>query len=117
MLDVLLAFDRAPASTYLDARREILPLLPAARAAALLGERRLYTYTSYADPRGEVRRWSNEDGWEYLDMMPPATAASLVVAALREWERRSGPAGDDAGRRAGRGAGDGSTKKQTAGGG
>jgi hypothetical protein len=92
--DALVALDQPPAGTYRLALREVFGHLPRQRRLDLLDEPQLYEYTVYRDPRGEVRRWSNGTGWQWIDLMAPEDAAPLVVAAIREWERHRA-AGDD----------------------
>jgi hypothetical protein len=92
--DVLLAIDQAPATTYRKALAAVIRELPLPRVLALVGEKPLWGYTAYQDPRGEVRRWRRGDGWDYLDLLPPAFAAERVRAAIAEWERHRA-AGDD----------------------
>ena len=86
-LDPLIALDQPPAGTYRLALREVFGHLSAERRLALVGEPRLFEYTAYRDPRGEVRRWSNGTGWQWIDLVVPEDAAPLVIAAIREWER------------------------------
>jgi HEAT repeat protein len=92
--DPLIALDQPPAGTYRLALREVFGHLPRERRLALVGEPRLYEYTAYRDPRGEVRRWQNGTGWQWIDLIAPEDAAPLVIAAIREWERHRA-AGDD----------------------
>ncbi len=92
--DALLAFDQAPATTYLLALRALLRTLPGERAAALLANRPMFQYQGYVDPRGEVRRWHNGPGWEVADLAPREVTVRLVLDAIREWQRHRG-AGDD----------------------
>lgn len=95
IIDRLVLTDQAPASTYRGAIRAALDLLAPERRVRLLGDLPLYTYWSYRDPRGEVRRWHNERGWDMLDFLEPAACAAKVGAAWTEWLRHRG-AGDDA---------------------
>lgn len=91
---VLLALDQPPASTYLAALREALRQLPEHHREQLVGDQLLYGYVAHRDPRGEIRRWDNRAGWDLVDLLPPATAAERVLAAIQEWERHRA-AGDD----------------------
>lgn len=93
--DALVVPLQPPASTYVAALRELFAHLSPSRCARLLQELHLYTYQSYRDPRGEVRRWTNGRRWALLDLLPEETRVAEVLAALREWERHRG-AGDDA---------------------
>lgn len=93
-LDVLVALDRPPISTHRLALREVYALLPIARRQHLLGDAPLYTYISYRDPRGEVRRWSNGRGWDVIDLLPAADIVAKITAAHHEWDRHRN-AGDD----------------------
>ncbi len=93
-IDGLLALDQAPASTFARALGECLALLPEDRCTALLADLPMYGYTAYQDPRGEVRRWSNGRGWDYLDLMPVRIRVQRILDAWVEWERHQ-QAGDD----------------------
>jgi hypothetical protein len=93
-LEPLVALDQPPAATYRLALREVFGHLPRERRLALVGQPQLYEYTAYRDPRGEVRRWQNGSGWQWIDLVAPEDAVPLVIAAIREWERHRA-AGDD----------------------
>lgn len=90
----LLALDQPPAGTYLQALRAVMGLLPEPDREHLLADRRLYGYVAYRDPRGVVRRWCNQDGWDLVDLLPSTLAAERVLAAVQEWERHH-TAGND----------------------
>jgi HEAT repeat protein len=92
----LLALDQPPAGTYLQALRAVMGLLPEPHREHLLTDQLLYGYVAYRDPRGVVRRWRNQDGWDLVDLLPPTTTAERVLAAVQEWERHHA-AGDDPG--------------------
>jgi hypothetical protein len=94
VIDQLVRLDQAPAGTYRQALREAFRHLPPERCIQLLAETALYKYAAYRDPRGEVRRWENEAGWDFLEFAPTDHAVTQIVAALREWERHQA-AGDD----------------------
>lgn len=93
-VDALLALDQPPASTYARALAGALALLPEPRCTALLAELPLFGYTAYVDSRGEVRRWTNQRGWAFLELMPVRIRVQRIVDAWVEWERHLG-AGDD----------------------
>ncbi|MBK8236819.1 MAG: hypothetical protein IPK74_14810 [Deltaproteobacteria bacterium] len=93
-VDALLALDQPPASTYVRALAGALALLPEPRCTALLAELPLFGYTAYVDSRGEVRRWTNQRGWAFLELMPVRIRVQRLVDAWVEWERHLG-AGDD----------------------
>ncbi|MFN0247676.1 MAG: hypothetical protein ACKV2T_12390 [Kofleriaceae bacterium] len=95
IVDRLVLTDQAPAGTYRIAIRAALDLLAPERRRRLLGELPLYSYWAHRDPRGEVRRWHNERGWELVDLMEPTTCVATIEAAWREWHRHRA-AGDDA---------------------
>jgi hypothetical protein len=95
IVDRLVLTDQAPAGTYRVAIRAALDLLAPERRRRLLGELPLYSYWAHRDPRGEVRRWTNERGWDLVDLMEPAACVAAIEAAWCEWQRHRA-AGDDA---------------------
>lgn len=94
IIDRLVLTDQAPAGTYRIAIRAALDLLAPERRRRLLGELPLYSYWSYRDPRGEVRRWHNDRGWDLVDLLEPAACVASIESAWREWLRHRA-AGDD----------------------
>ncbi|MGE0403537.1 MAG: hypothetical protein AB7T06_42925 [Kofleriaceae bacterium] len=94
IIDRLVLTDQAPAGTYRIAIRAALDLLSPERRRRLLGDLPLYSYWAHRDPRGEVRRWYNERGWDLLDLHEPTACVAKIDAAWREWQRHRA-AGDD----------------------
>jgi hypothetical protein len=50
----------------------------------------LFGYTAYVDSRGEVRRWTNQRGWAFLELMPVRIRVQRIVDAWVEWVPISG---------------------------
>lgn len=94
VIDRLAALDLPPASTYRQALRTLLALLPPARVVALTASAPLSTYAAYRDPSGEVRRWRAGAGWAWLDLVPAEVAATRALAAVRERARHDASGAD-----------------------